>query len=307
MIDILSEMLEYYSTQSKVTDPREQADLYEDLPADIEGLCRVVQGLVIHGGLAEPVYGLQVPEDRKSEEDIRDVAQLLARVSELDPRPLMMARPLDKRLIGHCRVSAVLFCSMLRAQNVPARVRFGFSAYYAPGFYGDHVAVECWNDAQERWVLVDQDLDNPELDQLLAEKGHPVVIDFDPRDVPRDQFIVAGKAWQMCRAGEIDPAIVGFDPSITGMGYIRGQLLFDLASLNKYEPGEQDTWGIKAVDESALTEDDLELLDRIASLTQSGEADFNQLQVTYFGDPRLRYTQAATDQSPSPQAGAWFD
>src|SRR5262249_52467226 len=155
-----------------------------------------------------------------------------------------------------------------------ARVRFGFSAYYAPGFYGDHVVVEYWNEAQGRWVLVDQDLDNPELDELLAEMDRPIVTEFDPRDVPRNQFIVAGKAWQMCRAGEVDPAIVGFDPSITGMGYIRGQLLFDLASLNKYEPGELDTWGLKAMDESALTEDDIALLDKIASLTQSEEADF---------------------------------
>src|SRR4051812_32089460 len=158
---------EFYSTQSQITDPGEHADLFQGLPQDLPTLCHIVQGLIIHIGLLK-LYGVDASKERESEADIRDVAPMLARIRELDPRPLAVARPPEKRLVGHCRVSAVLLCSMLRAQSIPARVRFGFSRYYAPGFYGDHELCEYWHPTEERWVLVDQELDDPELNEILT-------------------------------------------------------------------------------------------------------------------------------------------
>jgi hypothetical protein len=37
-----------------------------------------------------------------------------------------------------------------------------------------------------------------QLDELQREV---LKIPFDPLDVTRDQFIVGGRAWQMCRSG----------------------------------------------------------------------------------------------------------
>ena len=46
---------------------------------------------------------------------------------------------------------------------------------------------EYWAEDEGRWVLVDAQLDELQCDVLKMS--------FDPLDVPRDQFIVGGKAW----------------------------------------------------------------------------------------------------------------
>jgi hypothetical protein len=57
------------------------------------------------------------------------------------------------------------------------------------GRYGDHWLVEHW---QDRWVLADIQLD-PDLRRILG-------VTFDPDDVPRDQFLVAGEVYNFVRA-----------------------------------------------------------------------------------------------------------
>ena len=60
-----------------------------------------------------------------------------------------------------------------------------------------------------------------QLDDLMLDVLKP---DFDPLDVPRDRFIVGGKAWQLCRCGQADPDAFGiFD--MHGLGFVRGDLL----------------------------------------------------------------------------------
>ena len=60
-----------------------------------------------------------------------------------------------------------------------------------PDHFEDHWVVEYWNVEQSRWILLVSQLD--ELQQNTLK------IEFDVLDVPRDQYIVGGKAWQMCR------------------------------------------------------------------------------------------------------------
>ena len=40
--------LTFYATQSPLTQPGSYAGLFGDLPRSVKGLCRVVQGLLIH-------------------------------------------------------------------------------------------------------------------------------------------------------------------------------------------------------------------------------------------------------------------
>lgn len=42
-----NEFLNYYSTQSNVTDPGKHTNLYQDLPHPVTEIVKVVQGLVI--------------------------------------------------------------------------------------------------------------------------------------------------------------------------------------------------------------------------------------------------------------------
>ncbi len=104
---------------------------------------------------------------------------------------------------------------------------------------------------------------------------------FDVHDVPRDQFIVGGLAWQMCRANEANPDTFGLDPGsdVKGWWFIRHKLIQDLAALNKQELLLWDCWGLMNEDEP--NEEDKVLLDKVAMLTQAGGDAFEGMQTLY--------------------------
>ena len=200
---------DFLKTAGPITDPGDLGYLFDNLPTDIGDLCRVVQGLVIHIFWADR-YGVQLSPERQAEVQLRFVRPQLARILALDPRPLTEARPPEQRLVGNCRDFSTLLTAMLRRQGVPARARCGFGAYFMPGHFEDHWVCEYWKAEQRRWVLVDAQLDA--LQQKVLR------LPFDPLDVPRDQFIVGGKAWQMCRDGEADPAATQGQPIAATLG-----------------------------------------------------------------------------------------
>jgi hypothetical protein len=146
-----------------------------------------------------------------------------------------------------------------------------------PNHFEDHWVAEYWNENQSRWILVDAQLDKLQRDALK--------INFDVLDVPRDQFIVGGKVWQMCRAGAADPNQFGiFD--MKGLGFVRGNLIRDVASLNKMELLPWDCWGL-ILNEQIDNPNDLVLLDKIAALTADDVPDFESVREMYEHDPRL--------------------
>jgi hypothetical protein len=162
---------------------------------------------------------------------------------------------------------------MLRHQGVPARARCGFGAYFLPGKFEDHWVAEYWDGAELRWKLVDAQLD--------ARQREVLRLDFDPCDVPRDKFVVAGKAWQVCRAGEADPEAFGLTAlNEHGLWWVRDNLVRDVAALNKVELLPWDAWGLAQGPESVSTEADTALLDRAAELSQQPTA-FAELRDIY--------------------------
>ena len=273
----MTDALSFYRTAGLMTEPGPYAGCLDGLPTGIGELCKVVQGLTIHVFWAER-YGLKLPEVRQGEVQLRTLPRRLARTLELDDRPLTESRPLEKRLVGNCRDFSLLLVSILRHQGVPARARCGFGAYFIPNHYEDHWVAEYWNETQARWVLVDAQLDEIQCKALK--------IPFDPLDVPRDQFIVGGGAWQMCRREGADPDRFGiFD--MKGLGFIRGDFIRDVASLNKVELLPWDCWGL--IEKEDLSDPaDLELLDRLAELTCMDVPEFETVRRLYQSDPRLR-------------------
>jgi hypothetical protein len=261
--------------------------LFDDLPKTVPALCRVVQGLMIHRGFTD-FYGLEVSEGRKQEAELRHVASLLARILELDDRPLVIPRPPRKRLLIVCRDFATMLCAMLRHQGVPARARCGFARYFGqcpdstPGFNVDHWVCEVWNTDEERWVLIDAEVDENERDFCHIE--------VNTLDVPRDQFLVAGKAWQLCRSGEADPGDFGLAPdSMHGLWYIQSQLVRDLAAMNKMELLCWDCWGLgNAHPEEDPSAQEAMLLDDVAELTQADNEAFRELRAIYEQNEHLR-------------------
>lgn len=273
--------LSFFSSQGRISQPGQFAHLFDSLPSDIGALCKIVQGVTVHVFWAER-YGLKLSPEREAEVQLRTMEKRLARTLELDPRPLSAARPLERKLVGNCRDHTLLLVAMLRQQGIPARARCGFGAYFLPNHYEDHWVAEYWNAAQERWVLVDAQLDEFQCREMQ--------VGFDPLDVPRDQFIVGGRAWQMCRSGAADPDSFGiFD--MRGLGFIRGDFIRDVAALNKVELLPWDCWGLilkYEMDDNQLEAADLALLDQLAELTGGDVPDFERVRSLYESDPRLR-------------------
>ena len=273
---------DFYSTFGSITDPGDLGDLLDNLPTDVAGLCRVVQGLVLHIFWADR-YGVQLSPARQEEVQLRFVRPQLQRLVELDPRPLTEARSPETRLVGNCRDFSTLLTAMLRRQGVPARARCGFGAYFMPGHFEDHWVCEYWNADEKRWVLVDA-----QLDALQREK---LGITFDVLDVPRDAFIVGGQAWQMCRSGKADPDAFGIF-NMKGLWFVRGDFVRDVAALNKVETLPWDGWGLADAGDEDLTPNDYALLDRLAELTAGDVPEFDTVRALYDSDPRLRVPKA---------------
>ena len=269
--------LAYFSHQGKMTNPGPYADLYTDLPTDLPSLVKVVQGLMVHAFWSDR-YGLNVSEERKAEVQLRSMERRLRCTLDLDPSPLSVPRSNEKKILGNCRDFSVTLASILQSKGIPARPRCGFGKYFLPNHYEDHWVCEYWNEAEQRWILVDAQLD--ELQRNILD------ISFNTLDVPRDQFIVGGAAWKMCRSGHADPDQFGiFD--LHGMDFIKGDFLRDLASLNKMELLPWDCWGLVFTDYVTLPPDDLSMLDRLADLTSSDVPNFDLVRQLYESDPRL--------------------
>lgn len=262
--------LAYYAGHGPVTDPGAAAGWLAGLPADVPALARVVRGLVFHYFADEAIYGWRPPRERIAEIDTRRASAMLARLAELDARPLTEPRPPERRLVGCCRDFTVLLCTLARHRGIAARARVGFARYFVAGFHVDHQVLEWWDAAQGRWRLVDA--------QLSERHVAHYRIPFDPLDVPRDQFLVGGRAWQLCRTGQADPATFGLDPKLSeprGMSFVRGHVVQDLAALNKVELLPWDVWGLMLAEPAA----DLALVDEVAERTQAsdGFADVRRL------------------------------
>lgn len=270
--------LTYFAQFGKLTDPGPYQHLYADLPSDVPTLVQIVQGLMVHVFWGER-YGLNLSEERKAEVQLRSMKRRLARTLELDPSALSMPRPNEHKIVGNCRDFSLTLASMLQSKGIPARPRCGFGTYFLPNHYEDHWVCEYWNQAEQRWLLVDAQLD--ELQQNVLKTA------FNPLDVPRDQFIVGGAAWKMCRSGQADPDQFGiFD--MHGMDFVKGDFVRDVAALNKVELLPWDCWGLIFMGYATLPPDDLSMLDRLADLTCTAVPDFEPVQHLYESDPRLR-------------------
>jgi hypothetical protein len=88
------------------------------------------------------------------------------------------------------------------------------------------------------------------------------------------EFLSGGEAWAAYRAGHIDAAQFGvFGMDNWGPAEIRGNLIRDLAALNKAEMLPWDEWGRMAESYRGETGPDYDtLMDEIAAICASGDA-----------------------------------
>ncbi len=273
---------EYYKNHGTMTALGVHAAEFNGLPNDLAALCEVVQGVLIHRDMAPFFYHLNLSKAQRDDGNIRPIGQMLTRIHALDPRPLTAAREPGHRLPSVCRHFSLMLSAILREQGIPSRARCGFGAYFNPGKFEDHWVCEYWNSKEERWILV-----NAQIDAVQHQQFKP---DFDTLDVPRDRFIIAGDAWQMSRTGRAEPNDFGLSmiPGLHGMWFIAGNVVRDLASLNRMEMLPWDVWGLMEMKDDALTDEKKRLLDRVADLTLAGDEAFPEIRAIYESDERLR-------------------
>jgi len=108
---------EFYAQQSVMTSAGRHAPMFNELPNEVGDLVRVIQHLVVYDVVAPDFYGFSIPEKRQSEIHIRPMEKKLDRVLALDDRPLSVARPVDKRLVGRCHHFVQFLVAILRSQG----------------------------------------------------------------------------------------------------------------------------------------------------------------------------------------------
>jgi len=275
-----AKLLTFYAQPGPMTDPRGYEALLAGLPTDVAGLVDVAQHLLVHIFWAQR-YGLTLTKEQEQTVGVRSARQKLALLQQADPRPLREPRPLEGRQVGNCRDFSVLLATLLRWQGTPARARCGFGRYFLPNHFEDHWVCEYWDDGE--WALADAQMD--------ALQREALGIRFDPLHTPRDQFIVAGQAWQMCRRGAADPEQFGiFD--MHGWWFIWGNVVRDLLALNKVEilpwDYEMGLFTHPLHDPPPVEGPELAEYDRIAALTAAGDEQFDELRRLFEHDPRLR-------------------
>jgi hypothetical protein len=267
-------ILAFYRQPGAMTDAGKHAALFDALAEDVPSIAKAVPGLLLHRHIA-PAYGEKLSPERISEAQLRDADKILGCVLDHDKGALTRERPLAKRTIGVCRHYTVLLVAMLRAKGFAARSRCGFASYFEKGKFLDHWVGEYWNESRERWVMVDAQMDDVQRKVFF--------VDFDPLDVPRDRFLIAGDAWKLCRDGAADPGAFGV-MDMHGWWFIAGNVVRDIAALNKMEMLPWDVWGEMPQPGSELNAAQFKRFDDLAAMTRDPDKHFDELMRGYKSD-----------------------
>ncbi len=109
--------------------------------------------------------------------------------------------------------------------------------------------------------------------------------------MPRERFLVSGAAWRICRSGAAEAERFGaFGTPIRGLWFAAGNLLRDLAALNKVEMLPWDYWGpaIEFCLRGEVEASALSWLDRLADLTAAADPDLDLLRARYLESDGLQ-------------------
>ena len=275
----MNDELTFYASPGPFTSNVNAPEIEEDLRTGALDIGDVVSGLAYHEAFSAE-YGVEIPKNRPKLDNVRSAADILAVIRELDTKPLNEVRPMERRLPTYCRQFSVLTTALLRMAGVPVRSRCGFCPApddrFGSGRFLDHWWVERWDGDLVRWVRIDT-----ALDEQLATA---LQLDFDPRDIPFGTYLSGAEAWQRCKSGEADPALFGVS-KYWGEGMVRGNVVRDLAALNKVELLPWDKWDF--VDEAFIgdgTNDSL--VDEVAQAVVSN--DWPQFRALYEENPILQ-------------------
>ncbi|MCK9795380.1 transglutaminase-like domain-containing protein [Isoptericola sp. 4D.3] len=225
--------LDDYARHSGYSDPGPHRDLLRAVAPTPAAAGAAACATIVHYRAGDPTIG----DEQRGDIDQRWLATILGTAVARRPGPLDAPRDLPEQVAGCCRDHTLFSLGVLREHGVPARSRIGFAGYFEPPFFHDHVVVEHWDAAEERWVRWD-----PELtpDDSWG---------FDVRDMPTgpaSPFPTAAEVWRSIRAGDVDPASYGVSPELPELGgkdFVRGYVMLEVAHRMRDEVLLWDVWG----------------------------------------------------------------
>jgi hypothetical protein len=268
---------DFYIEHGQISDPGLYAACFDALPQDLPALVESIQGLMLHLHWAER-YGITLNQTRQAESNLRTLEERLQKILNLQDTPLTDTRPLSKKTVGTCRDFALFLTSILRQRGIPARARAGFGTYFTPGKFEDHWICEYYHSQEGHWVMVDAQLDSLQREAL--------VIDFNPLDMPRKNFVTGAQAWLRCRAELVDPDLFGiFD--YRGLDFVKGNLIRDVLALNKIEILPWDDFMLIKKPFHEMHADEKPLMDRLAQLSSGDDRDFIPLRTLFTANQKL--------------------
>lgn len=196
-------ILDFYKQTSLYTDLGLYKDFAVNLSNDIQELCYLQRKQIIHpiNLIGENRFDgntffgdkTKIPYTRlNNEEDLFPTAlSMLAELIRKDNNYTENRKVEDKIHIT-CRGQALLLASILKAKEIPARVRSGFTFFQNDMVYHDRWITEYYSKKEKRWILVDADMCCNDLT-------------FNPYDIPEDCFLSAAQAYLKIRNHILKP------------------------------------------------------------------------------------------------------
>lgn len=262
-------MHQFYIKHSIFSQPGEYGARYHDLPQSLSSLIASVNNLFFHYA-DQLMYAFPILQKQFYELDLRTIQDRLECLLQKSKISLNCLREHHQKVLGACRDSALLLCSVLRQRGIPARLRAGFNTYYNPQFYLDGFCLQYYDSVLSKWITVD-----PRTTEQVIHFHH-LNIDFDLTDLSENHFIPAAKAWQLCRRQQASANQFGYR-HFSGLNYIRNKVIQDFLLLNKYELLIWDLWGMM-LDQST---DSYDFIDTLAEFLTREANDPYRIQEYY--------------------------
>lgn len=268
VIIIMKNNLRFYQEHGIMTEIKTMKDMVTNIPKDIKTIISYVQNILLHQHWSE-AYGVKLSDKRKEEPFVRRFEDKLIFFKNIGYNHISNKNQNVNKMIGICRDFTLAAVALFREAGIPARARCGFASYLEKGKYIDHWVIEYWNEDKKRWVMVDAQLDDIQIDKLK--------VTFDPLDISKEYFITGPRAWMMCREGLIEPELFGIF-KWWGYDYLRCNLILDANSLLKLEMQPWDMWeGYKSMPKEEWTQKDYEVMDHLSRLAMNVDNNFKDL------------------------------
>lgn len=265
-----------YAQHSSHTHPGQHRRYFADQPKDVAGLCRIIQGVLIHDSAGGHLYGSPSEAFLRSSRQTLPIADRVNALLAMDENPFEFREDPFARSVGTCRDFALMLCAMLREQGHAARVRCGFARYFHPPSYEDHWICEYWRAGDGRWARADAQLDD-------LHRAH-LSVEFDSTDIPQDRFLTAWEAWYACRSKAADPEDFGHGDD-KGAWFIRINLARDLLALGNHEVSDWDGWRRSRPSDRILDETALTVCDQMAAAGETASRSAAPIDLsTVLGD-----------------------